>query len=96
MSFASALRPPLGKRPGKQNRSRLWRPGKHGGTESGLHGGARRLPLRLLCRRKTVFRDTTHAGGSQEPAAFCFLLLPHASPAFAVGSGKHNGPGRTH
>src|SRR5579872_6784969 len=89
MSFASALRPPVGKRPGKQNRSHFGVRGSTVEPKSGLHGGARRLPLPPLVRAENSLLGILTMPVAAESLLICaFCCFPPASPAFAVGSGK--------
>ena len=89
MSIASASRSALGKRPGKQNRSRF---GVRGGTvepKANLHAGAWRLPLRLVVQAENIGLGTLlMPKAAESPLLFAFCCFPPASPAFGSGSGK--------
>src|ERR1700688_4322382 len=89
MSIASASRSALGKRPGKQNRSRFGVRGSTAEPKASLHGGARRLPLRHVAQAKNSGLGTLLIPKAAEsPLLSAFCCFPPASPAFAPGSGK--------
>jgi hypothetical protein len=97
MSIASGSRSALGKRPGKQNRSRFCLRGNTVGRKASLHRGAWWLPL-----RRVVQADNSGVGtllmpkAAESPPLFAFCCFPPASPAFAPGSGKQKPVPRDH
>ena len=89
MSFPSASRPAPGKRPGKQSRARFGVRGSTVESKASLHGGARRLPLRLVVRAENSgLRTLPMPVAAESPLLFAFCCFPPASPTFASGSGK--------
>ena len=89
MSIASASQSALGKRPGKQNRSRFGVRGSTAEPKANLRGGARRLSLRLVVQEENSGLVTPlMPKAAESPRLFDFCCFPHASPAFASGSGK--------
>jgi hypothetical protein len=85
MSFAFASR----SAPGKQNRSRFGIRGNTVSPKASLHGGVRRLQLRLVVHAENSGLETLFVPKAAEsPRLYDFCCFPHASPAFASGSGK--------
>ena len=89
MSIASASRSAPGKRPGKQYRCRFGVRGSTVEPKASLHGGARRLPLRLVVQAENSGLGTLlMPKAAESPLLFAFCCFPPASPAFAPWSGK--------
>ena len=89
MNIASASRSALGKRPGKQSRSRFGVRASTVEPKARVHFVPRRLPLRLVMQAESRGLWTLPVPKAAEsPLLFAFCCFPHASPAFASGSGK--------
>ena len=89
MSIASDSRSALGKRPGKQNRSRFGVRGSTVEPKASLHCGARRLPFQLVAQAENSgLGKLLMPKAAESPLLFAFCCFPHASPAFAPRAGK--------
>ena len=89
MNFASASRPAPGKHPGKQSWSRFGVRGSTMEPKASRHGRAGQLGLRLVVQAENRGLGTLRMPKAGEsPLLFAFCCFPHASPAFASGSGK--------
>jgi hypothetical protein len=89
MSIASASRSAPGKRPGKQYRCRFGVRGSTVEPKASLHGGARRLPLRLVVQAENSGLGTLLMPKAAESLLLsAFYCFPPASPVFPSGSGK--------